>query len=160
MPAPIVKGLVTFLEGQLNPVRVWDSEVPREDEDGNAISPQSTTPGLWPALVVDMSPAGFQRDWTFEGLYAEEGDVCVYVFGTTRLQVETVLGQLDTLFSNEGNWGAVGLALGTGWGCWKMLVDRWTCVLQENTRLQQSTYCYAGELWCKMGINGIADIGR
>jgi hypothetical protein len=173
VPAPVVAGLIGYLQAQLG-VQCFDGEIQRYDLQGRPINPvagQTTTPRSWPAVAVKMTEAGFQRNPTFEDPYDDQGELLVECWGTRRDQLETppvldptdyaIMDRVEQLLSAASNWPNIILGGPSSnpyyvVGC---LLLRWSSVQQENIRTAQGQMLYKGELWWQVDVHGAVPTG-
>lgn len=155
MPAPIVGGLTTFINQQLN-VEVWDGEIPRTDELGRPIAPTSTAtgPSNWPVFRVTIAEPGFARTWTTEDPYDDLGHVLIQVWSTTRQDVETQLTSIEALLAQAANWAQIPLGSSGIYYVIQMLLESWWSGQEEEVRLGQSQLLYRGDLVYLTQIHG------
>lgn len=156
MPAPIINGLITFLNAQLN-VTVWDGEVPRYDTAGNAINPSVvTTPADWPVVKLFMQEGGFDRTWTTEDPYSDEGEILIQVWGVSRASVETLMNRIEALLAQASSWSQIQLGGPTinPFYVIQMLLLKWYSGQEEGLRSSLSELLYRGDLHYSVMIHG------
>ncbi len=160
MPAPVVGGLLNFMKTQLQ-VAVFDGEIPRWDTQGNPINPipnPATFPPNFPVVRCLMTDEGLTRYWTMADPYKDVGPILVQVIGTGRQQVEEYIGNIEQLFAPAPNWAQIPLPgaedMGNPYYVISMLLIRWTCVMEEEVRLQDGQYCYRGDMHYEVSIHG------
>ena len=167
MPAPIIGGIGSFIQQQLN-VTWWDGEVPRYDVNGVAINPDATgtNPPDWPVVQVDMPESGFDRNPTFEDPYDDEGTINITIYGITRLQTETTMCNIEELFYRASNWPLMSLPLtspnsqnaNNPYYVIKMLLRSWYSINDKYVRLMSnnspSALCYRAGLAYDVDIHG------
>jgi hypothetical protein len=153
MPAPIVGGLVSYLQEELE-ASVWDGEIPLTDTNGNVIVPGSG----FPVIRVIMTEDGLTRDWNC-GVdpYADQGIVIIQVWDISRTNVMNALNSIETLLSSASNWGDIPLAGGASQNPYYIVdltMEKWTAVQEEGLRMQSSQLLYRGQFWYNCIIHG------
>jgi hypothetical protein len=161
VPAPIIGALYNFLQSELG-VSVWDGEIPRYDVAGNPINPDATGgPSGWPVVRCVMPERAFKRKGTLGvGVYKDEGEIVVQVWGVARTETEPLQDQIEALFELETNWAAVvfnpaGLNYNP-FRLWKMLLVNWDSLMLEGERTENSQLLYRAQLFYDCGIHGAA----
>lgn len=147
MPAPIIDGLVTFIQDQLE-ISVWDGEVPRQDVAGDQI----VLPATKPIFKVAMTENGLTRDWTIEDSYTDDGPMTVYLWATTRAMVEQWLTTLEGLLAQSTNWPEI--LTESPYYVYGLIIDNWTCIQLEGLRAKGGQLIYEGRLSFSIGIHG------
>jgi hypothetical protein len=165
MPSPVIGGLISFLTQQLN-VICWDGEVPRFDTGGQPINPDqlTTNPPSWPVIKLYMQEGGFERTWTTEDPYCDSGEILIRIWGTTRVQVENLMNQIEALFAQATNWQQINLGNQQSVNppyVIQMLLRRWYSGQEEEQRLAQtingviiSALCYRGDMYYFTELHG------
>ena len=159
MPAPIIKGLTTYLGAQLN-LNVWAGEVPRQGPNGLAIDPGAVAPN-WPAVNVELPEGHLHRTYRQMGpggtrAYGDEGPITVTVWDVTFEGVMTQLGLVEALLDQETNWRGIDLNPGSAgpFRFYQMNFASWTCVQEKEVRLGLSQLLYRGEITYDVGVHG------
>jgi hypothetical protein len=154
MPAPIIGGMIQFLNTKLA-VTVWDGEVPRLAANGKPVAPDN--PANWPAIKLFMPDSGFDRHNTTEDPYDDEGEVLVQCWGTSRVQAESVMNQVEALLVLENNWALIQLG-GPSFNPFvivQIILRNW-CSVQEpqGQRTAASVFLYRCDMHYKVTIHG------
>lgn len=156
MPAPVIDGLITFMQTQLA-INVWDGETPRFDTSGNPISPSTVvTPPVWPVVNCKMTEGGLTRSWTFLDPYHDLGEMMIQIWAIKRVDVQTQMGTIEALWASVTNWRDVVMAGNSANPFYviQMLLERWTIIEEENVRMGQSQLLYRGDMHYKCQIHG------
>lgn len=156
MPAPIINGLITYITQQLN-VTCWDGEIPRQDVQGNTVNPDSnTSPSDWPLVKVYMKEGGFTRTWTTEDPYDDIGQILIQVWGTSRVQSETLMDSIETLLAQASNWAQVPLGgpNDNPYYIISMLLTTWYSGQEEGVRTSKSELLYRCDMNYDVMIHG------
>ena len=154
MPAPIIEGIGTFLQAQLN-VNWTDGEVPRYDVSGNPINQfaGSTSPVDWPITRILMNESGFTRTSTFFDPYDDEGNgFLLQIYGTSRGQTEPLADRIELLFAPASNWPLI--TLGGVYYVISMNLFNWTSVQVEGERTSQGELLYRYDMHYALRIHG------
>lgn len=158
---PIVEGLITYLQDQLD-ANVWDGEVPRYDPQGRAINPTSgvTDPTVWPVVRCLLTEAGLTRNPNFESPYDDEGPIRIEVYGTSRAQVQTMLNSIEALLAKESNLREIDLG---GYSqnpnyVISMILKSWTNTQEEGVRTSTGLLLYRGEISYTANVHGSLDV--
>lgn len=158
MPAPIINGLITLISQELSTV-CWDGEVPRYDTAGNAINPQAgaISPKVWPVVKVYMKEPGFTREWTTEDPYTDTGTILIQIWGTTRLQIETLMDSLETLLAQASKWNSVVLGghPANPYSIISLLLTSWYSGQEEGVRTASGELLYRGDMNYQTMTHGI-----
>lgn len=155
MPAPVVDGLLTFLAARLD-ASVWDGEVPRYDAAAEPIKPASAvTPINWPVVKAVMS-GGFSREWTLEDPYTDSGQVTIQIYGTTRVQTEAMMDDVEALLAKSSNWPSIVLGgdPSNPYYVISCMLVSWLSVQEEGWRTQLGELLYRCDLHYSMVIHG------
>lgn len=158
MPAPIVEGLMTYINSELG-VAVWDGEVMRQApaDGGNVVSDATATSATWPVVRVRMTDQGLATEWSTEDSYSDVGPICIDVYGATRKQVQDVIDQVEALLANATNWPNIAMSDSLGNSAYFVYDLRrtwWTCVQDEGVRTKFSNLSYRGEMVYGVGVHG------
>jgi len=164
LPAPVLACISKFLMN--NGVMVWPEEIPRWDTDGNPINPQagSVSPTIWPATQLTLQGDSL-RDNTFEDSYSEVPPVVAEVWGTTRAEVDGMLGTIENLLAQAQNWfesyspmGVIFQQLGfPQYWFYDIEIQGWTSQQRENERLAISKLCWYGKMNFTVGLHGVVE---
>ncbi len=164
MPAPIVNGLITYISEQLG-VTVWDGEVPRQNTDGQDITPESLD--NWPAIKVEMEESGLDRERTFEDNYVDAGKMTIFCWAVTREDLEGtvdnggadgLLTKIEQLLNVAENYAAIPLGNAPNGDPYYVIdldLGNWTCVQEKEVRAQLSQLLYRGEWRLQLKIHGM-----
>jgi hypothetical protein len=161
MPAQIVNGICSFLQGQLN-VNVWDGEIPRTGLQGEPINPDAALLD-WPVIRAVIDPAGFRRTYTFEDPYDDRGTVTVQAFSTRRDQAESLGSQIEALLEQAANWAKISTILASPafggdpsnpYYVIQLLLETWWSGQEEDVRLGKSQLLYRFDLVYDVHIHG------
>ena len=161
MPAPIIGALYQFLQGQLG-CNVWDGEIPRYDTNGNPINPDAVGgPSAWPVVRCVMPERAFKRKPTLGvGVYLDQGEIDIQVWGTARTETEPLQSQIEALFELETNWNQLTFVPGgltqNQFYLEKMLLTDWDSIMLEGERTQDSQFVYRAQLFYDCCIHGAA----
>jgi hypothetical protein len=148
LPAPVISGFVTYI-GNATGMNVWEGEVPRQDQLGNAV--------VLPIFDVEMTEAGLTPEWSFEGAYCDRGPLFITIWDTTRQSVEAKLQQVETLLAKKSNWDQIPLGLSPVGEPYKVIECvrmAWTCLEEKGVRAPDSSLLYRGELHYDIGVSG------
>lgn len=105
--------LCQFL-GEEMEISAWDGEVPRTDNNGDPITPDSAVvPSGWPVIKGVIVEPGFRRA-TNVGCapYDEEGQVALSLWATSKVQAQALMDQVDELLAFMPNWAVASEYLG------------------------------------------------
>jgi len=156
MPAPILGSLITYISEELE-VSVWDGEVPRQSTDGTAIN-QAGGNLIWPAINAVIKPPGFERSYTFEEAYLDDGDVTVQIWAVQRSQVQTMMNRIEVLLAPPNAWGDISATLGgmptNPYYIVQMELMNWAIESEEGKRLNFSDLLYRGDMRYNIQIHG------
>jgi len=160
MPAPILGSLITYITDQID-VSVWDGEIPRQSTDGVAIN-QAGGNLIWPAIRAIMQEPGFERTYTTEDAYGDDGDVTIQIWAVQRSQVQTTMNTLETLLAPAATWAAISQTLGgpptNPYYIIQMELMNWVIVAEEEKRLNFSDLLYRGDMRYNIQIHGALDM--
>lgn len=154
----IIGGLINFLASapELG-ANVWDGEIPRYDTTGAPINP-SSGPQQWPVVKLYMEEGGFQRVWTTEDPYDDEGTIIVKVYATSRAQAEQVAGNVEAIFAQATNWLPSNIPLGGPLEnpnyIIQLLLDRWYSGQEEGKRTGKSELIYRVDMYYTCYLHG------
>jgi hypothetical protein len=162
MLSPILGAFGKFFTINLN-IQVWPEEVPRYDTQGNPINPQATgvSPKVWPVVQIVLE-GRVPRENTFEDTYSEEPQLLVTAFGTTREQVDDVMGDIEESLVQVYNWAYQGSVIGQifqAMGCpqfwlYDLEILNWQSYQVRDTRLAGSLLCWQADMSLKCGLHG------
>lgn len=161
MPAPIIGALYQFMQGQLG-VSVWDGEIPRYDTAGQPVNPDAQGgPSGWPVVRCVMPERAFHRTPTLgTGVYRDDGEVTVQVWGVARTETEPLQAEIEALFEQEENWNRLTFVPGglsnNPFQLYKMVLKDWDSIMLEGERTQNSQLLYRAQLFYDCGIHGAA----
>lgn len=108
MIVDLTGAIALWLGGELG-VSVWDGETPRTDAGGQPIKPNSAVPSNWPVVKVWMEEGGFEREWTFEDPWSEQGEVKVSCWAVSKTQCKNLASQIEGLLASISNWASIDL---------------------------------------------------
>lgn len=156
MPAPIIKGLITYITSQL-PITVWDGEIPRTDTTNVVITPETVSvPADWPVIKVFMEEGGFTRTWTTEDPYDDRGEILIQIWGITRVSAETAMNTIEALLAQASNWAAIPLGgdmMNPNYVI-QLLLMRWYSGQEEGVRTGLSQLLYRCDMHYDCMIHG------
>lgn len=150
MPADVLNGLNDYVATQLD-LTIYEGEIPRYDPDGNQIVPSS-----FPVFRVAMQESGLEREWTFENVYDDTGDIFFEIYGTSKPTVLAQLVSMEGLLVKVSNWSSIDLG-GAQFNVYKLLLTRWYLGQEANIRLRDGSLLFRGELHFAIGIHGAVD---
>jgi hypothetical protein len=149
MPADIISGVITFLQQQI-PFRVWDGEVPRQDEQGVEIDLDAG-----PVWKLTMLPEGLGMDWNMEDTFKEDGPLLLEVFAASRAAAQAQLASVFPLLADSKNWQDLLPQLNPpSYVVRQMILERWTVVHIEGARTRSNQLIYHGQMHYQVGVNG------
>ena len=154
----INKALLTFISTELE-VQAWEGEVQRFDLQGNPIYPNAVaSPSVWPIVQVTMPEDAMDIEWTFEDPHTHKGPIYIKVYGTTGVQVRTLVDSIFTLLASATNWRLMDQYLGgpDENPCYfiSLLCKKWFVKQDENVRLAEGLLCFRGGLTYEAMIHG------
>jgi len=164
VPAPIVAGVIDFLNSQALGVNLWDGEVPRYDTTGQPVVDTMPEP-QWPAVKVYMREPGFHRDWTTEDPYYDYGQILIQAWTTSRQALEGdtktypqlgLLNRIEAILAQASNWQQIamgGSPTNPYYVVLMQLLD-WYSGQEEGVRTFDSQLLYRGDLIYEVGIHG------
>lgn len=157
MPAPILAGLVNFLQPILQEtysgIEVWTGEIPRFNSSQQPI----TISGTFPAFRVVMEESGFDREWTTEDPYGDKGNIYFQGWSTTLDGVMDMLGIVEVQLCDTSNWSEIVLPGGpieNPYFVYQCLYKNWFAVQVEGVRTQDSSLIYMGQIMFEVEIHG------
>lgn len=159
MPAPIVGALCLFIGEELS-VSVWDGEIPRTDNSGNPINPDSTVvPSNWPVVKLWMVEPGFDRDWNVgTDPYSDAGQVLVQMWATSKVQTQALMDSIESLLASEANWRAASDNLGgpaeNPSYFIKIMLKRFWLGDEKGQRTSKSELLYRGDMLYDIFVHG------
>jgi hypothetical protein len=166
MLSPVLGALGKFFVQELA-IQVWPEEIPRWDTSGNPINPQATgvSPTIWPVVQIVME-SRVTRDNTFEDSYSEEPPLTVTAFGTTREQVDGIMGDIEASLVYAPNWAYQGSVIGLifqamgypQFWLYDLEVGSWQSQQMRDTRLAGSQLCWQADMTLKCGVHGSVPI--
>jgi hypothetical protein len=159
MPAPIILGMVAFLEANVDGLVAFEGEIPRWYPGGGPVVLEVTPP----IFRVTMTEAGLSRaglngeGWTFEDAYCDQGPLIFELWTTTRAATPAFLGTIEALLCNSANFPSIALPGGEVSNPYSVVDIQWgdwTNVMEEGLRDQNSNYIYRGKITCIVKIHG------
>lgn len=163
MAAGIIDAICTYVAANAYNgigVTVWDGEVHRYDPNGQTVGPESSGGRAdWPVIKFTMPSSGFNRNWTFEEAYYDEGLIVCQIWHTSRAQAEATMDMIETLFANSSNWPGISNHIPSPYHenphyVIAMLLKHWTSYQVEGVRTQKSELLYTCELYYNCFIHG------
>ena len=162
MLAPVLAALGKYFVQELE-IQVWSEEVPRYDTQGNPINPQATavSPTIWPVVQLFLE-GKVGRNNTFEDSYTEEPPILVTAFGTTREQVDLLMGDIEASLVYAYNWAYQGSPIGLifqsmgypQFWLYDLEVGSWQSYQRKDERLAGSQLCWQADMSLKCGLHG------
>jgi hypothetical protein len=150
MPAPIVTGVINYIQTQLS-LEVWFGEIPREDGSGNIITIDI------PNTTVFRVP-GFdsQSDWQFGNTYSDNGKIVVELYATSFVTLEAAMTDVDNLLVDSSNWPSIIPNGPDPFSVFAFIRSGWNQKQLENVRSRASNLVFQGMLNYDVGIHGVA----
>lgn len=138
-------------------MEIWDGEIPRYDDFGRPINPDSvvTLPSNWPAIRGTMNKRGFDVAHTFEDTMVSSGEVTIEIWGFTRVSVETAQLAMFVLLENQTNW--TQMSFGSGPNPPQAILGiskNWYSGSEENVRLAEGQLSYMASITYDVRIGG------
>lgn len=163
MPAPILAGLVNFLQPILQEtysgIEVWTGEIPRFNSSQQPI----TISGNFPAFRVVMPESGMDRDdWTTEDPYGDSGPIYFECWATELSAIVNppdsgILDIVEAQLCNTSNWRTIPLPGGpieNPYEVEKCLFQNWWYGQIEGVRTQDGSLIYGGRIICSVFVHG------
>lgn len=159
MPAPITGALAQFIGEELD-CSTWDGEIPRTDNSGNPINPDSTVvPNNWPVVKVYEQEPGFDRTWNVGcAPYSDLGKVLIQMWATSKVQTQALMDNIESLLASQTNWALASAYLGGPdenpyYFIRIMLADHWIGD-EKGQRTSKSELLYRGDMLYTVEVHG------